>query len=87
MQTLLNYIGCKTKKMGPILVTASDKDRLLDALQQLLQLCALQLWNWEMIICEAQRTIASSTITQHVHLAMSARKGERLRGIQRGGEK
>ncbi|KAF0042947.1 hypothetical protein F2P81_004284 [Scophthalmus maximus] len=52
---------------------ASDKDWLLDALPQLLQVCAPRLWNWEMIICEAQQsTIALSTITQHVHLAMSA---------------
>jgi len=59
--------------MEPILVTATDKDRLLDALQQLLQACAPRLWNWEMTICEAlQSTIASSPITQHVHLAMSA---------------
>lgn len=74
--------------MGPILVTASDKDRLLDALQQLLQACAPRLWNWEMIICEAQQsTIASSTITQHVHLAMSALHEERTCEIQRGREK
>lgn len=88
MQALLNYIGCETNKMGPILVTASDKDRLLDALQQLLQACAPRLWNWEMIICEAQQsTTASSTITQHVHLAMSALHEERTRGIERGKEK
>lgn len=79
MQALLNYIGCETNKMGPILVTASDKERLLDALQQLLQAYAPRLWNWEMIICEAQQsTIASSTITQHVHLAMSALDGEKI---------
>lgn len=69
MQPPLNYIGCETNNMGPILVTVSDKDRLLDALQQLLQACAPRLWNWEMIICEAQSTIASSTITQRVQLA------------------
>lgn len=87
MQALLNYIGCETNKMGPILVTASDKDWLLDALQQLLQPCAPRLWNWEMIICEAQQsTTASSTITQHVHLAMSALHEERMWGIQGGEE-
>lgn len=32
MQAPLNYIGCETNNMGPILVTASDKNRLLDAL-------------------------------------------------------
>lgn len=79
MQALLNYIGCETNKMGPILVTASDKDRLLDALQQLLQAYATRLWNWEMIICEAQQsTIPSSTITQHVHLAMTAPDEEKM---------
>lgn len=79
MQALLNYIGCETNKMGPILVKASDKNWLLDALQQLLQACAPRLWNWEMIICEAQQsTTASSTITQHVHLAMSALHEERI---------
>ena len=26
MQALLNYIGCETNKMGPILVTVSDKE-------------------------------------------------------------
>lgn len=79
MQASLNYIGCETNKRGPILVTASDKDGLLDALQQLLQACAPRLWNWEMIICEAQQSsIASSTITQHVHLAMSAVHGENV---------
>lgn len=70
MQAALNYIGCETSNTDPILVTASDKDQLLDALQQLLQACAPRLWNWEMIICEARSTIASSTITQHVQLAM-----------------
>lgn len=80
MQAPLNYIGCETNKMGPILVTASDKDQLLDALQQLLQACTPRLWNWEMIICETQQsTIASSTITQHVHLAMSALHGENVK--------
>lgn len=84
MQAPLNYIGCETNKMGPILVTASDEDRLLDALQQLLQARAPRLWNWEMIICEAQQsTIASSTITQHVHLAMSALHGENGRNTKK----
>lgn len=85
MQALLNYIGCETNKTGPILVRASDKDWLLDALPQLLQVCAPRLWNWEMIICEAQQsTIALSTITQHVHLAMSALHAGRMGRIQRG---
>lgn len=70
MQAALNYIGFETSNMDPILVTASDKDQSLDALQQLLQACAPRLWNWEMIMCEARSTIASSTITQHVQLAM-----------------
>lgn len=32
MQAPLNYIGCETNNVGPILVTASDKNRLLEAL-------------------------------------------------------
>ncbi|KAG7482732.1 hypothetical protein JOB18_029010 [Solea senegalensis] len=88
MQALLNYIGCETNKMEPVVVTASDKDWLLDTLPQLLQICAPRLWNWEMIICEAQRsTIAFSTITQHVHLAMSALHEEEMSGTQRDGER
>lgn len=74
--------------MGPIRVTASDKDWLLDALLQLLQAPTPRLWNWEMIICEAQQsTFASSTITQHVYLAMSALHEQRMLGIQRRKEK
>lgn len=56
--------------MGTIPSTASDKDRPLDALQQLRQAWTPKMWTWEIIICEARRTIASSTISQHVQPAI-----------------
>lgn len=87
MQTPLNYSGCQTNNMGPILVTASDKDRLRDALQQLLPACVPRLWNWEMIVCETQSIIIYHTITLHVQTATLGPYGGNMGHKKKGNEK